>query len=284
MTTITISLSDERLERLKALAQKSGISPEDLARLGLEEQLAAVGITTRESGFFNRFGQLIYREPAGRFAGYAHPQFSVHRGDLHAVLAAAVTARLGPGRLNLDHACTGVTQDDDGATLAFRSTSAGRPLPPARADIVIACDGIHAALRRQLHPAEGSCLHGAKGVSHTVSSRRVICQACLEDVPGQEAEHHAPGNHPGAPEGVSGSARWGRAGHGEPGGPGRWAGTPWRSPRGRRGCLQRLRRHDAAIARQIATDREQAEPALPDLIHRQAQRQPAGELERLLRR
>ena len=60
-----------------------------LARLGLEEQLAAVAVTTRESAFFNRFGQLIYREPAGRFAGYAHPQFSVHRGDLHTALASA---------------------------------------------------------------------------------------------------------------------------------------------------------------------------------------------------
>jgi 5-methylphenazine-1-carboxylate 1-monooxygenase len=126
-----------------------------LARLGLEEPLAAVAITTRESAFFNRFGQLIYREPAGRLAGYAHPQFSVHRGDLHAVLVSAVTGRLGPARLNLDHACTGVTQDEDGATLAFRSTSADRPLPPARADIVIGCDGIHSRLRRQLHPGEG---------------------------------------------------------------------------------------------------------------------------------
>ena len=126
-----------------------------LARLGLEAQLADAGIATRESAFFNRFGQLIYREPAGRFAGYEHSQFSIHRGDLHAVLLAAVTARLGPGRLNLDHACTGATQDEDGVTLAFRSTSADLPLPPARADIVVGCDGIHSRLRKQLHPDEG---------------------------------------------------------------------------------------------------------------------------------
>lgn len=126
-----------------------------LARLGLEDDLAAAGVTTRESAFFNRFGQLIYTEPAGRHAGYEHPQFSIHRGDLHAVLLAAVTARLGAGRLNLDHACTGATQDEDGVTLAFRSTSADQPLPPARADAAIGCDGIHSALRRQLHPNEG---------------------------------------------------------------------------------------------------------------------------------
>ena len=65
-----------------------------LARLGLEAELAAVGVTTRESAFFNRFGQFIYREPAGQFAGYEHPQFSIHRGDLHGVLLSAVTGRL----------------------------------------------------------------------------------------------------------------------------------------------------------------------------------------------
>jgi predicted transcriptional regulator len=40
MTTITVPLSDDRLERLKELAQQAGISPEELARAGLEEWLA----------------------------------------------------------------------------------------------------------------------------------------------------------------------------------------------------------------------------------------------------
>ena len=126
-----------------------------LARLGVEARLAAVGVATRESAFFNRFGQLIYTEPAGRLAGYEHPQFSIHRGDLQDVLLSAVTDRLGPGRLSLDHTCTGVSQDEDGATLTFRSTATDVPLRPARADVVVACDGIHSRLRKQLHPDEG---------------------------------------------------------------------------------------------------------------------------------
>lgn len=130
-----------------------------LARLGLEDQLAAVGVATRESAFFNRFGQLIFREPAGRFAGYEHPQFSIHRGDLHQVLLSAVAGRLGADRVALDHRCTGVTQEVRDVTLHFRSTSADRPLPPARADVVVACDGIHSRIRRQLHPAEGAPLY-----------------------------------------------------------------------------------------------------------------------------
>jgi 2-polyprenyl-6-methoxyphenol hydroxylase-like FAD-dependent oxidoreductase len=126
-----------------------------LARLGVEARLAAVGVATRESAFFNRFGQLIYTEPAGRLAGYEHPQFSIHRGDLQDVLLSAVTDRLGPGRLSLDHTCTGVSQDEDSATLTFRSTATDVPLRPARADVVVACDGIHSRLRKQLHPDEG---------------------------------------------------------------------------------------------------------------------------------
>jgi 5-methylphenazine-1-carboxylate 1-monooxygenase len=54
----------------------------ELAALGLEPALARVGVGTAEACFFNRFGQLIYREPLGRAAGYNWPQFSLHRGDL----------------------------------------------------------------------------------------------------------------------------------------------------------------------------------------------------------
>jgi hypothetical protein len=40
MTAITISLSEARLEQLKALAVEAGVSVEDLACAGLEEWLA----------------------------------------------------------------------------------------------------------------------------------------------------------------------------------------------------------------------------------------------------
>src|ERR1700744_89747 len=45
-----------------------------LSRLGLQDALARVAVTTKESIFFTRHGQLIYREPAGLDAGYAWPQ------------------------------------------------------------------------------------------------------------------------------------------------------------------------------------------------------------------
>jgi 2-polyprenyl-6-methoxyphenol hydroxylase-like FAD-dependent oxidoreductase len=37
----------------------------ELAELDLEAALAWVGVSTAEARFFNRFGQLIYREPLG---------------------------------------------------------------------------------------------------------------------------------------------------------------------------------------------------------------------------
>lgn len=121
----------------------------ELARLGLEDALAAVAVATRESVFFNRFGQLIWREPAGKLAGFAHPQFSVHRGDLHAVLLRAAEARIGAGRIHAGWHCEGFEQNQAGVTLRFRDR------PPARGAALIACDGIHSAVRRQLFPDEG---------------------------------------------------------------------------------------------------------------------------------
>src|SRR3978361_1295970 len=65
----------------------------ELAALGLEPALARAAIATKDATFFNRFGQLIYREPLGRAAGYDHPQFSIHRGDLQMVLLDAFPRR-----------------------------------------------------------------------------------------------------------------------------------------------------------------------------------------------
>ena len=122
----------------------------ELARLGLEDALAAVAVTTQESAFFNRFGQLIYREPAGRAAGFEHPQFSIHRGDLQMVLLRAVHDRLGPDRVHAGWQCVAAEQDATGVTVRFRDR------PPRRGTALVACDGIHSAVRKQFYPQEGA--------------------------------------------------------------------------------------------------------------------------------
>jgi len=127
----------------------------ELAALGLEPSLAKVAIPTTDATFFNRFGQLIYQEPLGRAAGYDHPQFSIHRGDLHRVLLDVFKSRAGSDRLVTNCHCVGVEQDEAGVTVAFSNGPRGTNRSTVRGRVAIACDGIHSAIRRQLFPDEG---------------------------------------------------------------------------------------------------------------------------------
>jgi 2-polyprenyl-6-methoxyphenol hydroxylase-like FAD-dependent oxidoreductase len=117
-----------------------------LGELGLVPSLQAVAVETAEAAFFNRFGQLIYREPLGKRAGYEWPQLSIHRGDLQTILLEAVKARLGV--VQLGYHCTGFSQNGTvKATFRNGETVEGRAL--------VACDGIHSVIRQQLYPNEG---------------------------------------------------------------------------------------------------------------------------------
>ncbi|MBX9842215.1 MAG: flavin-dependent oxidoreductase [Xanthobacteraceae bacterium] len=125
----------------------------DLASLGLEPQLAGKGVPTREYCFYTRLGQLVYREPRGRFAGYDWPQISIHRGDLHGVLLDAVRERLGSDAIAHGHKCVGIEQDANGA-IVHLADPAGARLPDIRGTVAISCDGVHSVLRASMHPNE----------------------------------------------------------------------------------------------------------------------------------
>ncbi|HUJ76967.1 MAG TPA: flavin-dependent oxidoreductase [bacterium] len=127
----------------------------ELCELGLEEALTRVAVTTAESRFFNRFGQFIWSEPAGRFAGYAWPQYSIHRGDLQRVLLEALVARAGPDCVRTGRQCTGADQDTQGVTVRFENPVTRAPWPAQRGSVVVSCEGLHSTLRKQLHPEEG---------------------------------------------------------------------------------------------------------------------------------
>jgi 5-methylphenazine-1-carboxylate 1-monooxygenase len=127
----------------------------ELAALGLEADLARIAIATSDATFFNRFGQLIYQEPLGVAAGYAHPQFSIHRGDLQIVLLEAFVARAGRDRLSTNHHCLTVEQDDSGVSVSFSDGPGGFQRSTVRGRVAIACDGINSAVRKQFFPAEG---------------------------------------------------------------------------------------------------------------------------------
>ena len=126
----------------------------ELRSLGVLDALERVAVTTREAAFFNRFGQLVYAEPAGRFAGHDVPQLSIHRADLQGVLLAAVQQRMGTESVVMGQSCTGVDAlGDDGVRVHLRG--AGDARTSLDGAIVVGCDGIHSAVRKQLYPDEG---------------------------------------------------------------------------------------------------------------------------------
>src|SRR5258706_2463283 len=142
----------------------------ELTALGLQDKIVAGGVANTQSAFFNRFGQLLYHEPRGTYAGYAYPEVGIHRGRLHTALYDAAKDRLGAENILTNRRCVGVEQDADGVTLLCQETSSGAALPPVRAAIVLACDGINSAVRRQFYPNEELAFEGIntwRGVART---------------------------------------------------------------------------------------------------------------------
>jgi 5-methylphenazine-1-carboxylate 1-monooxygenase len=126
----------------------------ELATLGLQDEIGAAGIENKASGFYNRFGQRIYSESRGRFAGYDHPEIGIHRGRLHGILYAAAIARLGTDRVLTGRQCVGLEQDHAGVDLYFKDSLG------ARADVVVACDGVNSAVRRHFYPDDAIAFTG----------------------------------------------------------------------------------------------------------------------------
>ena len=153
----------ERAPEIKPLGVGITLLPHamrEFSALGLGEELLKAGIENRECCFFNRFGQLIYREDRGKFAGYPFPEVGIHRGRLHVILYEAVQKRLGPDAVLTDCECVSIEQDDSGAIVHFKQTTTGKSRDSARADVVIACDGINSALRRQFYPNDKIAFSG----------------------------------------------------------------------------------------------------------------------------
>lgn len=119
----------------------------ELAALGLLPALDAAAVRTRELRYLNRFGQEIWREARGEYAGHPAPQFSIHRGRLHGVLWRAVGERVGPARTG--GRVTGFVQDGTGVTVTLADGA------EVRGDVLVGADGIHSRVRAILHPADG---------------------------------------------------------------------------------------------------------------------------------
>lgn len=146
----------DRVSELRALGVGINLLPHalrELTELGLPDAVERQGVAPSTLAYFNRFGQPIWSEPRGREAGYRWPQVSVHRGELQLALAEAVRERLGEGALHLGHRLIRIEEGLDADTAVF-ATAEGEA--SVAADLVIAADGIHSAVRSSHYPDEGA--------------------------------------------------------------------------------------------------------------------------------
>jgi 2-polyprenyl-6-methoxyphenol hydroxylase-like FAD-dependent oxidoreductase len=191
----------------------------ELGALGLEAKLRAAAIENEESVFFNRFGQRIYAEPRGRFAGYPDPELGIHRGRLHRILFEAAVERLGADRILLDRESIGVGQDAVRVRLRLRESSTGRELEAATGDALVACDGVNSTVRRGFYPGEPLAFTGIntwRGVTRrppiltgrsyvrigTVETAKIVIYPIVDDIDGsglQLVNWMAERRMPGAP-------------------------------------------------------------------------------------
>jgi 2-polyprenyl-6-methoxyphenol hydroxylase-like FAD-dependent oxidoreductase len=119
-----------------------GFTPADLDR---------VGMPAREWALVGLNGNDIYSEPRGLLAGYTWPQYAVHRGLFHMLLHEKLVARAGPDAVRLGARVTSYARNPDGGVTARIEHADGSTAETAGA-LLIGADGIHSAVRAQMHP------------------------------------------------------------------------------------------------------------------------------------
>jgi 5-methylphenazine-1-carboxylate 1-monooxygenase len=121
-----------------------GFTPDDLDRVGVPaKEWALVGLN----------GNDIYAEPRGALAGYHWPQYAVHRGHFHVLLHERLVERAGPEAVRLGCRVTGYRTSHDGDVSALIEHADGAR-SEERGALLIGADGIHSAVRAQMHPGQ----------------------------------------------------------------------------------------------------------------------------------
>jgi 2-polyprenyl-6-methoxyphenol hydroxylase-like FAD-dependent oxidoreductase len=131
----------------------------ELAELGLQDALEAVGIENLESVFYTQHGQYVYKEARGRHAGYTLPEIGIHRGKLHRILFDAAVSRLGTDKVHTGMRCSAFSQNDDGVQIEFSNAHTQTSIK-VQAQIAVACDGVNSVVRAQMHPQDALCFAG----------------------------------------------------------------------------------------------------------------------------
>lgn len=122
----------------------------ELFQLGLEDDLRAIGIEAEEWLLCFYGAHPIWSESRGTSAGYRWPQFSVHRGHFHMRLLENVRARIGDDAVVCDTRFSSFEAHDQHVAANFERLS-GETFS-IDASLLVGADGIHSAVRGQMHP------------------------------------------------------------------------------------------------------------------------------------
>ncbi len=147
----------ESVDELRPLGVGINLQPNavrELQDLGIDEAgLGEVGVAVREWALVARNGKEIYAEPRGKAAGYKWDQYAVHRGKFHLLLYRKVIERLGADAVRLGHRVKGYRKEGNGTVTALIEGHDGRRSDLTGA-ILVGADGIHSAVREQMHPGQ----------------------------------------------------------------------------------------------------------------------------------
>jgi 2-polyprenyl-6-methoxyphenol hydroxylase-like FAD-dependent oxidoreductase len=123
----------------------------ELLDLGITEaDLDGVGLPAKEWALVGLNGNDIYAEPRGKAAGYRWPQYAVHRGRFHMLLHARVVERLGADAVQLGRRVTSYRKTADGVVATLEHADGGSS--EVTGALLVGADGIHSAVRAQMHP------------------------------------------------------------------------------------------------------------------------------------
>ena len=126
----------------------------ELYDLGIGEgDLGSVGIPAEEWALVGLNGHDIYSEPRGLGAGYHWPQYAIHRGKLHMLLYDKLLQRAGPDAVRLGARVAGYRKSADGGVTALVEHADGSA-SEVHGRLLIGADGIHSAVRAQMHPRQ----------------------------------------------------------------------------------------------------------------------------------
>jgi 2-polyprenyl-6-methoxyphenol hydroxylase-like FAD-dependent oxidoreductase len=125
----------------------------ELYELGIgPDRLDAIGLPAEEWALVGLNGKNVYTEPRGLLAGYRWPQYAVHRGQLQMLLYQAATERLGAAALRTGVRVSGYRNHAGGVTAQVETR--GGAQTEIEGSLLIGADGLHSAIRAQMHPRQ----------------------------------------------------------------------------------------------------------------------------------